>query len=90
MSLLKFWREMEKFNRECDVVQELAFAQFESEFLSGEEKEVVAQETATELLKMHDKYIGWLHPEIAKAKLLNVFLLGVVGALGVKTIFKNS
>lgn len=90
MSFIKFWREMEKFNRECDVVQELVIAQFESEFLSGEEKEAVAQESAMELLKMHDKYIGWLHPEIAKAKLLNVFLLGVVGALGVKTIFKNA
>ena len=86
MSLYKFWQEINKFDREVSVVREVAFAQMESEFLSGEEKEKVIEDTVRETFELHDEHFVWLYKDAIKTKLLNVALSVTVGAMGIKLL----
>lgn len=86
MSLYKFWQEINKFSREVDVVREVAFAQMESEFLSGEEKEKLMEDTIRETLNLHDEHFVWLYKDAIKTKLLNVALSVTVGVMGIKLL----
>lgn len=86
MSLYKFWHEINKFDREVSVVREVSFAQMESEFLSGEEKEKLMEDTIRETLNLHDEHFVWLYKDAIKTKLLNVALSVTVGVMGIKLL----
>ena len=86
MSIRKFWHEINKFSREVDVVREVAFAQMDSEFLSGEEKEKLMEDTIREKFKLHDEHFVWLYKDAIKTKLLNVALSVTVGVMGIKLL----
>ena len=86
MSLYKFWQEINKFDREVSVVREVAFAQMDSEFLSGEEKEKLMEDTIREKFKLHDEHFVWLYKDAVKTKLLNVALSVTVGVMGIKLL----
>ena len=83
MSIIKFYREITKFDRELDVIKEIATIQLENELLSGNEKEQLAVATARELVAKHDEHITWLYKDAIKTKALNVLLTGGVIVLGI-------
>ena len=83
MSIIKFYREITKVDREIKVITELAKIQWENELLSGAEKEKLEVDTARELLAKHDEHIAWLYKDAIKTKALNVLLTGGVIVLGV-------
>ena len=86
MSLYKFWHEINKFDREVKLIREVGIAKCDSEFLSGEEKEKVIEDTVRETFELHDEHFVWLYKDAIKTKLLNVALSVTVGAMGIKLL----